>query len=94
MFTNDTGFFQRGKSFGGKGLLGQGGVISDIQKKFTPKLYPTGYNELGQRVCPYTGKPLKTEAEKQAGVSSEVNQFLNNISSSNNNSISSNFLNN
>ena len=50
---NDRGFFQGGKSFGGKGFLGQGGVLGDLTKKLKPKPY-AGI----PGVCPYSGKPL------------------------------------
>lgn len=68
-FTNNTGFFQGGKSFGGKGVSAG---ISDLTRNLKPKLYPTGYNEQGVRVCPWTGKPLQTPTELQTGVSDEA----------------------
>lgn len=71
---NDTGFFQGGKSFGGKGFLGPGGMLSEIGKKFKDKPF-AGI----PGVCPYTGKPLQSPTEQQTGVADEVSQAGGNI---------------
>lgn len=63
-FNNDKGFFQGGKSFGGRGLLGEDGVLGGLTKKFQSK--PC---EGIPGVCPYSCQPLQTPTEKQTGVS-------------------------
>lgn len=69
-FTNDTGFFQRGKSFGGKGIKeGLKSVFKNIGKKFKSK--PC---EGQPGVCPYSCKPLQSETEKQTGVADEITE--------------------
>lgn len=63
-FADDKGFFQGGKSFGGRGLKG---VLGDVGKAMRPKPY-AGI----PGVCPYTGKPLRTPQEQASGVSDEA----------------------
>lgn len=69
--TNKQGFFQEGKSFGGRGLFGKDGVLSGFANKFKDKPY-AGI----PGVCPYTGKPLQTPTEQATGVSDEVTQSM------------------
>lgn len=67
IFNNDKGFFQGGKSFGGRGLLGDGGVLSGLKDKLKSK--PCAGMP---GVCPYTCKPLQSPTEMQTGVSDEA----------------------
>lgn len=66
-FNNDKGFFQQGKSFGGRGLFGENGVLSGLADSMKPKPFAGVPG-----VCPYTGKPLQTPTEKATGVSDEA----------------------
>ena len=70
---DDKGFFQHGKSFGGKGLFGSGGVLSNLTRG--PKKYPP-FDEFGRPRCPWTGELLKTEEEKRTGISNEAKSGL------------------
>lgn len=66
---NDKGFFQNGKSFGGRGLMGEDGVLSNLVNKLKDKPY-----EGIPGVCPYTGKPLQSATEQATGVSDSVSK--------------------
>lgn len=76
IFSDNKGFFQGGKSFGGRGLFGEGGVVSSLGEGISKRLM--GKPCEGQPgVCPYTCKPLQTPVEKAEGVSAEAKQMLN-----------------
>jgi len=76
IFNNNKGFFQGGGPGGIKFDIGQG--MSNLGEKFK-----SGLNQFKDKpyagipgVCPYTGKPLKTAQEQQAGVSDQFMQTM------------------
>ena len=71
-FTNNTGFFQGGKSFGGKGVFGDTGVLSGIGGAIKDKMKSMKPKPCAGMpgVCPYTCRPLD-----QPGVAEDMQKM-------------------